>query len=187
MWGPPPPLQLSPHREEVGELLKHWRFLIFLFPSLPVGQYTCLPQRASVTPPILQPPQESYTRALGKTSSWPSSLPSSPASWATVAAGAFPVPAATALLKATSCWPQWLWLLESMGASMWATSITSDASFPLEMWPASWSYGKWPYRQPSVALLPPITPEFDWVTGAAFGVLWRRYSPCDPKLRPRVK
>ena len=99
-----------------------------------------------------RPAQESCTRALGRTSSWRSSRPSSPASWATAAAGASPVPAATALLRATSCSPQSPWLSESTGASSLVTSIISGASFPLETWPASWSYGKCRQGKPAFTL-----------------------------------
>lgn len=125
-------------------------FLVSLsLPTHSVGQSTYPPNRVLWPLHSASLPQEYYTKAQGRTSSWPSSLPSSQASWATVAAGASPVPAATALPKATNCWPLWPWLWGSTGASSLATSITSGASSLLEMWPASWSYGKWPHKKTS--------------------------------------
>ena len=150
-WGPP----------------HSWRFLLFLFPlslspilSKLIDMSTAegCSNHPNLLPP--HPAQESCTRAPGRTSSWRSSPPSSPASCATAAAGASPVPAATALLKATSCSPQSPWPLESTGASSLVTSITSDASFPLETWPASWSYGKWQHRKPAFTLWLPLLQNF---------------------------
>lgn len=87
----------------------------------------------------LPSPQASCTRETGRTSLCLSSHLSSGASWATGAAGAFPVPAATASPTATSSWPPWPSRVVPTAASMWEISTTSEGSSPPGTSPTSWS------------------------------------------------
>lgn len=89
------------------------------------------------------PPQESFTREMGRTSSSPSSLLSSALWWGMVFTGASPVvQAAVAPLETWCCLPPWHWPAALMALSTWETSTSSAGCILMDTPEQYWSSSK---------------------------------------------